>query len=289
MVRIGWLSDSHVDPFSSPDVDRTDLPGAGERLTQDIRSLFETYGISDLYFNGDAVFQSDSFWSGNYAHSTPEYYDRFWELVDASGHGDNVVAAPGNHDTPLQYFVESDDRARLRYKKEYDGVTVFMMNTAGTGWVSGSADMGYGWTNGYVPYKDLRWLDRELEKAGDNAKVVYFHHHATLTPGDPLASSQTETQELTNLYWVCRNHSTVHDILSSYDKVVCPQGHTAQAAAEGSSNVDGVEYLYKKHYYHVYTGEVTTYAFLDVGADGVTVTTVDHNSGEENTILEKQF
>ncbi|NKE37267.1 hypothetical protein GWG54_15860 [Natronococcus sp. JC468] len=289
MVRIGWLSDSHVDPFSSPDVGRTDLPGAGECLTEDIVSLFETYGIEDLFFNGDAVFQSDAFWDSEYEHSWPAFYDRFWELVDNSGYGDNVVCTPGNHDVPLQYFVESDERAHLKYKKEYDDVTVLMVNTAGNGWVSGSPEMGYGWTSGYVPYKDLQWLDRELSRAGDNAKIVYFHHHAWFTPGDPNASSETDSQSASELYWVCRNHRAIHEILSSYDKVVCPQGHTSQTQTEGSSNVDGVEYLYKKHYHHVYDGGVTTYAYLDVDSTGAMVITVDHDTGKENTILNKTF
>lgn len=283
MVRIGWLSDSHIDPTSTA--------GAGEKLPQDIRALFETHGIRDLYFNGDAVFKASAFAEGDYAHSTPEFYERFWRLVDQSGHGEKLVCVPGNHDVPLQYFVESDDRARLRYKQTYEdeGVTVLMMNTAGPGSVSGSQEAGYGWTNGYVPYRDLQWLDDQLDQAGDNAKVVYFHHHAWLTPGDPLASAPTDTQSIDQLYWVCRNYRAIHDILSSYDKVVCPQAHTAQFADEGSSCVDGVEYLYKKHYYNVRDGGVTTYAYLDVSPERCTVTTVDHDTGRENTILDTRF
>lgn len=291
MVKIGWMSDSHIDPFSSPDVGKTDLPGAGERLTEDIASLFEEYGIEDLYFNGDAVFQSDAFFDSDYKHSWPAFYDRFWELVDNSGYGQSVICSPGNHDVPLQYFIESDERAQLRYKREYkrEGITVIMMNTVGPGWVSGSPHSGYGWANGYVPRKDLDWLDQELSKAGDNAKVVYFHHHAWLTPGDPRASADTDTQSQDELYWVCRNYQSIHDILSSYDKVVCPQGHTAQFSAEGSSNVDGVEYLFKKHYYHVMNGNVTTYAYIDVDSNGIEVVTIDHDSSSENLILKKSF
>jgi hypothetical protein len=290
MVQIGWLSDSHIDPFAESESNGpTEFPGAGECLTEDITSLFRDYGIQDLYFNGDAVFQSDAFYESPYTHSQPGHYDRFWELVDDSGYGDSVICSPGNHDVPLQYFVESDERARLQYKKEYDEVTVLMVNTAGSGWVSGSPESGYGWTTGYVPYSDLQWLDQELEKAGDNAKVVYFHHHAWFTPGDPKASTATDSQSLADLYWVCRNYNAIHDILSSYDKVVCPQGHVAQMTSEGSSNVDGVEYLYKKHYYHVFDGGVTTYAYLDVDSTQVTATTVDHNSGKENEILNKRF
>lgn len=287
MAVIGWLSDSHVDPVNES--------GAGQRLTEDIVSLFEEYNVSDLYFNGDAVFKTDSFVDDstteyeNYTHSTPAYYDRFWELVDASGYGDRVVCTPGNHDVPLQLFLDSDDRARLRYKATYDGVTVLMVNTAGPGWVSGSRQAGYGWTNGYVPYRDLQWLDEELAAAGDDAKVVYFHHHAWLTPDDPLASAPTDSQSVDQLYWVCRNYRAIHDVLSSYDKVVCPQGHTAQFASEGSSCVDGVEYLHKKHYYEVRDDGVTTYAFLDVDRDGCTVTTVDHDTGAENVILDTDF
>lgn len=291
MVRIGWLSDSHVDPFSSPDEGKSDLPGPGDRLTEDIASLFEEYNIEQLYFNGDAVFQSDAFFDSGYEHSWPAYYDAFWELVDNSGHGENIVCTPGNHDVPLQYFIESDDRARLRYKREYEdeGVTVLMMNTAGPGWVSGSPETGYGWSTGYVPYKDLEWLDRNLSEAGDDTKVVYFHHHVWFTPGDPKASSDTKSMSTDQLYWVCRNYRAIHDVLSSYNKVVCPQGHTAQFSAEGSSNVDGVEYLYKKHYYHVLNGSVTTYAYIDVSQNGITVTSVDHNSEAENILLDKTW
>lgn len=123
MVRLGWLSDSHIDPTSSA--------GAGETLTEDITALFEDYGVEHLYFNGDAVFRAAAFADGDYAHSTPEFYDHFWNLVDQSGYGEKLICTPGNHDVPLQYFVESDDRARLRYERTYDdeGVTVLMMNT----------------------------------------------------------------------------------------------------------------------------------------------------------------
>lgn len=167
MVRIGWLSDSHIDPILET--------GAGEKLTIDIISLFEEYEVSKLFFNGDAVYDSDDFNDSDYSHSRPVYYDRFWELVDNSGYGDRLICTPGNHDVPLQYFLESDDRAQLRHKEIYDGVTVLMMNTVGPGWVSGSPEAGYGWTTGYVPYSDLRWLDDELVAAGDDTKVVYFH------------------------------------------------------------------------------------------------------------------
>lgn len=283
MVRVGWLSDSHIDPRSDA--------GAGEGLSEDIAELFEMWDIEHLYFNGDAVFQAGGFDSGGYAHSTPEYYERFWRLVDESGYGDRVTVTPGNHDVPLQYFVESDERARLKYEETYDqaGVTVLMVNTVGPGAVSGSQEAGYGWTNGYVPYNQLQWLDEELSKAGDDTKLVFFHHHAWLTPGDPLASSATDTQSIDELYWVCRNYRAIHDVLSDYDNVVCPQAHTAQFTDEGSSRVDGVEYLYKKHYYHVRDGGMTTYAFIDATEDHCTVTTVDRNTHEKNVILDAEF
>lgn len=69
MLRIGWLSDSHIDPTSSE--------GAGELLTEDITALFEEQNIRHLYFNGDAVFQAAAFSEGEYAHSSPGFYDRF--------------------------------------------------------------------------------------------------------------------------------------------------------------------------------------------------------------------
>jgi hypothetical protein len=283
MHRLGWMSDSHIDPTSDA--------GAGSGLTDDIVDLFERRDVDHIYFNGDAVFQAGAFSDGEYAHSTPEYYDRFWRLVDNSGYGDRMVVTPGNHDVPLQYFLESDDRAHLRYKHRYsdDGVTVLMVNTVGPGWVSGGQEAGYGWTNGYVPYKQLRWLDEELAAAGDDAKLVFFHHHAWLTPGDPLASSDTDTQTIDQLYWVCRNYRAIHNVLSSHDKVVCPQAHTAQFATEGSSCVDGVHYLYKKHYYNVRNGGLTTYAYIHANADSCRVTTIDHDTREKNVILETRL
>lgn len=291
MLRIGWLSDSHIDPTSSE--------GAGELLTEDITALFEEQNIRHLYFNGDAVFQAATFSEGEYVHSSPGFYDRFWELVDESGYGERIVCTPGNHDVPLQYFLESDERAQLRYKRTYDteGVTVLMVNTVGPGAVSGSQEVGYGWTTGYVPYKDLRWLDEQLSEAGDTTKVVFFHHHAWLTPGDPLASAETDTQSIDQLYWVCRNYRTIHDILSSYDKVVCPQGHSSQVVTEGSSRVDGVEYVYKKHYYNLRDEgvtkypekDVTTYAYIEADSNNCRITTVDHNTNEEKIILNSKF
>ena len=293
MVRIGWLSDSHIDP-------RESKWGAGELLTEDITALFEEYSIDFLFFNGDAVTRGDTFdavgegatYEGDYyEHSTPEFYSRFWELVDQSGYGDRVAVVPGNHDIPLQYFLESDDRAHLRYKRTYDdGVTVLMVNTAGPGAVNGSVGSGYGWSVGYVPYKDLQWLDRQLAKAGNDTKIVYFHHHAWLTPGDPLASAETDTLTQDQGYFVCQNYNAIHNILSSYNKVICPQGHTPQFRAEGSSQVDGVEYLYKKHYYDAQSHNgVTTYAYLDTTSEQCTVTTIDHNSDQEKVILDKTF
>lgn len=283
MVRIGWLPDPHVHPAEEV--------GPGERLTTDIVSLFEEYGIEKLYVNGDLASGHGSFDDSGYEHTPPEYYNRFWKLVDDSGYGDHLVCTPGNHDVPLQHYLASDDRARLRYKEVHEGVTVLMVNTVGPGWVSGSPECGYGWTNGYVPYGDLRWLDDELAAAGDDAKVVYFHHHAWLTPGDPLASAPTDTQSIDQLYWVCRNYRAIHDVLSSYENVICPQGHTAQYATEGSSRVDGVEYLYKKHYADIRpdTSPVTTYAYLEVDRERCTVTTIDHDSGAENVVLDTTF
>ena len=286
MVRIGYFSDTHVC------TDNPDSPGAGARMTEDIRSLFTDYDVNSLYFNGDQVAPNDGFEDNNgNPHSKPAYYNKFWDLVDDSGFGERIIATPGNHECPLQDFIRSDERARLRYKTEFDGVTLLMMNTSVPAWVTGGFGAAYGWNNGYVSQSDLEWMDEQLNKAGDNAKMVFFHHHAWLTPGDPVASApgDTETMHQANLYEVCRNYQAIHDILSSYDKVIVPQGHTFQFTDEGSSNVDGVEYLYKKHYYSVFTDTVTTYEFIDVSPEKCTVTTVDHNTGDENVILNKNF
>jgi len=283
MARLGWMSDTHVN------TDNERAPGAGTRLTADVVSLFEDYGVEHLYINGDAVAPNNG-WQRD-VHTKPAYYDEFWRLIDESGYGDCAICTPGNHECPLQLFVASDSRARLRYRTEFDGVTLLMVNTAAPAWVTGGRGAAYGWNNGHVPKTDLAWLDTQLDEAGEDAKLVFFHHHAWLTPGDPFASAPagTRTMHQGNLYEVCRNYQEIHRLLSSYEKVVVPQGHTYQFTAEGASNVDGVEYLYKKHYYETVSDTVYSYAFIDIDEAGCTVTTVDHRAGSESVILDKTF
>lgn len=61
MVRIGWLPDPHVYPGEEAE--------PGRRLTTDIVSLFEEYGIERLYINGDLASGHGSFDDSGYEHT----------------------------------------------------------------------------------------------------------------------------------------------------------------------------------------------------------------------------
>lgn len=85
------------------------------------------------------------------------------DCPDAIG---RLVEYPQNGNRPGLVTAALLDPVDGLDKKAYDDVTMLMVNTAGNDCVSGSPKMGYGWTSGYVPYKNSRWLDRELSRLG---------------------------------------------------------------------------------------------------------------------------
>lgn len=82
-----------------------------------------------------------------YAHSSPEFFDRFWNIVDKSGYGDRIAAIPGNHDVPLQYFLESDDRGPSSFQTDLRPCDRPHGQHRRSRRCKRS---GYGWTTGYA-------------------------------------------------------------------------------------------------------------------------------------------
>lgn len=287
MVRYGWLGDVHQPgPGSEP-------PGPRERFSDDLAALVEEYGVADVFCTGDCAHPRDDD-RGSVPHVTAADVDEFWRYVDASGYGERVRAIPGNHDVPLRTFLDSDDRALWRGRFTDDDVTVLVVTTAVPGAATGSPGRpdeqgGVGVNSGRVAYADLVWLERQLERAGDDAKVV-LPHHPTYFVGDSALDAYSPDGSLRerNLYDVCRNYRTIHGVLSRFEKVLVPFSHLYQFASEGGSTVDGVTYAWKKHYYEFTADRLWTYAYIDVDADGARIVTVDRD-GTARTVVERSW
>jgi hypothetical protein len=281
MVTLGWMSDAHVN------TDGGSAPGPGATLTADMDDLFNNKGVSHIYWNGDQVAADDP---NREPHSIPAYYDEFWSLVDNSAQPSNVTAIPGNHEAPIQTHVQSDDRAVLRFRDDYDAdnVTVIGMNTAAPGFVTGGGGQGVGWTRGHVPRRDIKWLDDQLADAGTNAKVVFFHHQPQFLNNQVQYTDNRDYIGNAESYWICQNYKAITDVLESYNKVVVPTGHIFQFQNDGSETVNGVDYLYKKHYYDTTSDTIYNYAYIDVTSTSATATVVAQD-GTETQIYTQTF
>lgn len=287
MVRVGWLGDVHQSgPNSAP-------PGPRERFSDDLAALVEEHGVADVFCTGDCAHPRDDD-RGRVPHVTAEDIGAFWRYVDASGHGEQVHAIPGNHDVPLRTFLDADDRALWRGRFSYDGVTVLVVTTAVPGAATGSPGRpneqgGVGVNTGRIAYADLVWLETQLERAGDDTKIV-FPHHPTYVLGDPGldAHSPDGTLREEQLYDICRNYRAIHGVLSRFGKVVVPCSHIYQFDAEGGYTVDGVTYAWKTHYYEFTADRVWTYAYVEADADRVRIVTVDRD-GRERPIVSRSW
>lgn len=264
-------------------------------MTTDIDALASTHGAEEIYVMGDLVHPPDS-QKGNVPHVTPEAFDEFWSLVNNASNADTVKhALPGNHEPPLGTFLQSDERATLRQKIDLGDASVYLMNTAASAAATGSP--GQGSTQGgigpntqWVPHGDIKWLDRQLSEDSNSAKFVAFHA-APYFMGDANLDAHSSDGNFRqgNFYDVCLNYQQIHNVLSSHSNVVAMCGHLYQFNYEGSYNVDGVDYVWKKHYYEEANDSVHTYAYIDIDSTGCTITTVEHSDGATNTILNTTF
>lgn len=285
MTLLGWLSDTHIEADAT-----SDDPGPTNQLPTDFNKLV-SMGVDDVYFNGDLVHPDES---GEVPHVPQGAYDRFWSLIDGTSDPDKFRAAnPGNHDIPVQRFLRSDDRAVLRGRWDYDddGVSVFMINTQATGFASGSPGLrsGIGETSPRCSRRDLDWLDRQLDDAGSNAKIIFAH--ALLNPKIIDAEFNGLAEE-NNTYEYVKNWGYAQSILEKHNKVVVPQGHVYTfdgAADEFSVTINGVDYLHTQHYYDEGNDSATTFGYIDVTDSSITATAEEHSDGTTYTLLDKTF
>lgn len=293
MVLLGWMQDMHIHEDSTHS-----SPGADDEFQTDYDKLVDTYTVDDVYLTGDLVHGRPK---GRRPHTLKADYDRFLSLLDGTTDAGGSMRAmiPGNHEVPLQTFLESDDRAVLRKRIDYDtaGVTVLLVNTTATGYVtgnsgSGSDNTGVGVTVNRLPYADVQWLDDQLSDAGSNAKLI-LPHAATYTTPSGATKGNGINGDLgpDSLYWVCTNYERIHSVISQYNKVVVPFSHLYQFGSgnETSATVDGVDYVSTQHYYDASADAATTFGRIDVDSSSCTITTEEHSDATEYTPLDVTF
>lgn len=262
-------------------------------MQADFNKLTETYGVDDVFFTGDMTQHGPN--QTTRPHVEEAAYDRLWSLVEGAIRPGKLRAyIPGNHEVPIQTFLESDDRTTLRKRIDYDaaGVSVFLINTHGPGFTPGdlSGENGMGVTVPRIPRRDLEWLDKQMADAGSNAKLVLPHAPPYGFPGKPSFDVENNTGP-SQRYEVCENQLYAHKILSSYNKVVVPVSHLFQFGSdkEDSHTIDGVHYVEKQHYYEEATDEVYTFGRINVTSSGCQVVTEEHSDGTTYTPLDVTF
>lgn len=290
MVKIGWMQDSHTrhDP-------NLGTPGAQQQLVDDYDYLVDTMGVDVVYFTGDLVLPPSN---DQIPHVKPRAYEQFWHLISQTTDGGDTLqyCIPGNHDNPLQTFLDSDPRCVLEAFEtfETDGVTVALVNTAETGYATGSAgtsDQGGVATEFQrVSKARLTRLDDELANAGSNAKLILPHAALTPLPNAAYTGVRGLNGELReqDMYNVVLNHRHAHGVLSKYNKTVVPVSHLYQWDGEGSQTVDGVDYCWKYHYYDDNNDTVSKIGYIEISDASVDVKTIAQDR-TETTLLSKTF
>lgn len=110
-------------------------------------------------------------------------------------------------------------------------------------------------------------------------------HHPTFFVDDdafPGYSSDGQLREK-NLYWMCLNYRRLHESFSSYP-IVVPFTHLHQFDSEDSYEYDDATYAWKDHYYRIFDDSVTTFGVIDADETGVTITTIDHATGDRTVV-----
>jgi len=289
-MRVGWIQDTHTkaDPTDS-------APGAQQQLVDMIDDL-GAKGCDTIIHTGDLVHPE---LSRDIPHVTEDEFDRFWSLVDQSSYGDLLeYAVPGNHDIPLQTYLESDERAKLTERVDFDadGVTIILLNTQATGYTTGSSSAGgnQGGAATEIPrvaLRDIEWMDEQLADSGSNAKLILPHAPTYFQETAEYGAVQSNNGTMGGgaSYQITWNFNYIHETLKQYDKVVEPTSHVYDHTDEGSEQTDGVWYAWKLHTYDHPSDSVQTYAYIDIDSSGCTITTVDYSDGSENVILDTTF
>lgn len=296
MVRLGWFQDAHIRPDRSS--------GVPAELAADFDWLVDNRNPEDCYFTGDMVIGAVP--DEGVPHTGPEAYDTLWDVVDNDiTNSDKLRAAvPGNHEVPIQTFLESDERATLRERIDYDdaGVSVFLVNTQANSFVTGAPGDsgtgnygGTGVTNARMAYRDIKWLEEQMADAGDNAKLVLPHAATYGTAQGVLGNMNNGYMRNNQEYWMCLNYEFIHETISQFNKVVVPFSHLFQFDTEGSDSHDGVTYAWKKHYF-VPDGEsasgaeeASTFGQIDIDSTGCTITTIEHSDKTETPVVDVTF
>lgn len=293
-MRIGWLQDTHTT------VAGADSPGAQEELTDDYNYLDAVKDADIIVHGGDCVHPTDEQRPKD-PHTTPPYYERFWELIDAADDPSLFeYAVPGNHDVPLATFVRSDERATLRQRVAYPehNLSIFYINTHCPGIITGSpgtdSQGGVGTEVARISYRDLQWLDAGLadaESKGHTQLVIghaspYFLDESGIPDASSVSSPSVMPQR--SIYMVCSNYNAFHGVLSQYSNVVVPISHLYQFRSEGSQTIDGVRYVWKYHYTRN-RETFETFGYIDIDGTHATITTVDHQTRNESVILDVQI
>lgn len=295
MVHIGWIQDTHTAGNGW---------GAQQALVEDYDYLATTKGVEAIYHGGDVAHTDNP---GSPPHVEPGAYDRFFELINQTADPSLLKRlVPGNHDVPLSTFLAADERCVLRDRLDYpsDNLTVLFLNTQATGFVTGSAGAndqgGVGTEVVRVPYRDVQWLDREIRDARAQGHAVLVMPHAALTP-IPSAPYDRVTGyrgqlDGKSLYNIVTNHHDVHGVLASHAadgaNIVVPVSHLYQTAGEGNETIDGVHYVYKKHYVTNVTAansDIHTFGEIRMDGSGADIWTWEHSNKTSTQILSVTF
>lgn len=292
-MRLGWIQDTHT--HTNPN--RADA-GAQDELIDDFDYLTEVLGCETVYHGGDVCHADDN---EDAPHVRPSAYERFFELLSRTQSPDALARlVPGNHDVPLSTFLAADERCVLRDRMDYPNanVSVICLNTQATGFVTGSPGRngtqgGIGTDVCRVAHTDVRWLREQLMDADSmgHTKLVIPHaalHPLTKCPYDRV-HGYNGSIDSDSVYNIVLNFQDVHDELAQYSDVVCPISHLYQFEGEGAQTIDGVEYVFKKHYWKASNDSFETFAFIDINGTGATVTTVKHSDRTATTVLDVTF
>lgn len=284
MVRIGWLSDTHVHYDESAGMTQAALAEQYDWLLNN--------GCDWVFHAGDAVHSDTG------SPDRMDDYDTFWGAFDQTQDGGDSLRAviPGNHEPPLATFLDSDPRATLRerYDNDTDDVSVIFLNTQGNSATYGTPGRRSGPATEVprVPYRDAEWLDEQLADA-NTAKLVVPHASPywlnDSNYGEVLSNGNGTLRERC-LYNVIQNYDKVHNqILTSYNNVVVPVSHLYQFSGEGSATYGGVDYIWKNHSVEVQQQNYHTFCYIDINGTGAEVVSVDHGTKSTTTLLSTTF
>lgn len=296
-MQIGWIQDTHTHTDAN-----ANTSGAQQELVADYDYLVNNIGVSTIYHGGDVVHSDAPAEEG--PHVSPSAYEQFFSLIEQTADPSALERLiPGNHDVPLSTFLAADERCVLRDRINYpnNNLTALFLNTQATGFVTGSAGRdgqgGVGTEVCRVPKADVGWLDSQLADANSQGNAVLVIPHAALhpLPSCPWSRAQGYNGQIDSgsLYNIVTNYRDVHGVLANHASdglnIVVPVSHLYYFGGEGSQTIDGVHYIYKKHYWKGADDSIHTFAHIDMDGTGAIVTTVEHESRSTTTALDVTF